>query len=434
MKNFGLIYKYELKKIIKRKLFIILSAIIVLATIIINLDTIFEYSVGSSGADLTIEDKYGRTVTDYDAFLNGIEIRWVDDAGEVVEEKVSPLTYIKMQKEFARRWTGQKLDDETLESMRLFIKQYDYTDSDGVSYGHTFQNYNWVYQLVYRMGLNPTNDAVNEQFIKDHMEVSWLELFENEQLMEQEIEYWNNHDRVQFPLTISYMPAYNEIVHKTQWINVIFVLFVMVVLCDVCSADRSKRVRQLIQTTDKGMGKAIIAKLCAGVSITIITGFVLYLITMLIQFSLLGADGFNAPVQLIKGLIWSRLSLTCGEAMLILCGTSILIAIVVVAITMLLSELFQNSIAAISVPSMLLLFSLLFSKSIFHPNREIAQLWQYFPLQRVGVDMLNDERLILIGKQLVAAIPFGTIIYLCIAIVSLTVCAGIAYIRRVDWR
>lgn len=434
MKNFGLIYKYELKKIIKRKLFIILSAVIIVATILINLTTIIEYSVGSSGADLTVEDKYGRTVADYDAFFNGIDIRWVDDSGEVVEERVSPLKYIQMQKEFAMRWTGQKLDDETLESMRLFIEQHDYTDNDGVSYGHTFQNYSWVYRLVYRMGLNPMSEATNEQSIKDNMEVSWLHLFESEQLTEQEIEYWSNHDRVQFPLTISYMPAYNEIVHKAQWVNVILLFFVLIVLCDVCSFDRSKRVRQLVQTTDKGMSKAIVAKLCAGVSVTIITAFILYLITMSIQFWLLGADGFNAPAQFINGLLLSRLALTSGEAMLILCGISILVSVMMAAITMLLSELFQNSIAAISVPSMLLVFSILFSKSIFHPNREIAQLWQYFPIQRVNFDMLNDERLVPIGKHLVAAIPFSTGIYLCIAIVSLVLCAGMAYIRRVDRR
>lgn len=434
MKNFGLIYQYELKKIVKRKLFIILFAVIVVITILINLMTIFDYSVGCYGANLTVEDEYGRTVDDYDAFFNGIEIRWVNDAGVVVEEKVSPLKYIKMQKEFARRWSGQKLDDKTLESMKLFIEQHDYIDNTGKSYGYTFQNYRWVYQLVYRMGLNPTSESTNEQFIKDNMEVSWLTLFENEQLTEQEIEYWSNHDRVQFPLTISYMPAYSEIVHKAEWINIILLFFVLIVLCDVCSSDRSKRVRQLIQTTDKGMGKAIIARLCAGVSVPIFTGFTLYLITILIQFLLLGADGFNSPAQLINGLIWSRLALTSGEAMLILCGTSILVSVMLAAITMLLSELFQNSIAAISVPSMLLLLSVLFSKSIFHPDREMAQLWQYFPLQRVNFDMLNDERLISIGKRLVAAIPFGTSIYICIAIVSLLLCAGMAYIRRVDRR
>lgn len=48
------------------------------------------------------------------------------------------------------------------------------------------------------------------------------------------------------------MPAYSEIVQKAEWINIILLFFVLIVLCDVCSSDRSKRVRQLIQTTDKG--------------------------------------------------------------------------------------------------------------------------------------------------------------------------------------
>lgn len=97
-------------------------------------------------------------------------------------------------------------------------------------------------------------------------------------------------------------------------------------------------------------------------------------------------------------------------------------------------QFFIIAVWLVLVPSMLLVLSILFSKSIFYPNREIAQLWQYFPSQRVDVDMLNDERLILIGKRIVASIPFGTTIYFCISIITLVLCAGIAYMRRVDRR
>ena len=51
MKNFGLIFQYEIKKITHRKLWLIAFAAILLFTILLNLYTIFDYSVGWSGLE-----------------------------------------------------------------------------------------------------------------------------------------------------------------------------------------------------------------------------------------------------------------------------------------------------------------------------------------------------------------------------------------------
>ena len=40
-------------------------------------------------------------VIDKSAFFNGIPIYYVNDSDELVEEKVSPLKYIQMQRQFA---------------------------------------------------------------------------------------------------------------------------------------------------------------------------------------------------------------------------------------------------------------------------------------------------------------------------------------------
>lgn len=432
MKNFGLIYHYEIKKIAKGKLFKILFALILVLTLMINLYTIIDYSVGKNGADQTVKNKYGLEETDYSALFKGIDIRYVDDFGEIVEEKVDPLKYIRMQRSFAMKWSGKPLDDAAITSMKQFFEKYDYVDETRTSYGHSFQNINWIFRMIARMGLNPTAERTNAQTIKEWMDGQWLSLYEDEQLSAEEIAFWNEHEAVTHPLTISYMPAYRQIISYSQWIHVLLLFFIIVVLCDTCCADRIRKTRRLVQTTDKGAGKLIVARLCAGVTVAIVTGIVLYAVTIGIQFAILGADGFDSPVQLIDGLVWSRLHLSSGEAMLLMCATSILLTVMMAAVTMLFSELFQSPVAALAVPSVFLICTLLFNKSFFNEDRVAAQLWQYFPLQRVRVEMLFDERLIPFGKGYARAIPFSIGVYLCVAVIALLLCGGISYFRRFD--
>ena len=106
MKNFGLIFQYEIKKITHRKLWLIAFAAILLFTILLNLYTIFDFSVGWSGAQVLKANKNNDgLVIDKSAFFNGIPIYYVNDSDELVEEKVSPLKYIQMQRQFAMEWS-----------------------------------------------------------------------------------------------------------------------------------------------------------------------------------------------------------------------------------------------------------------------------------------------------------------------------------------
>lgn len=436
MKNFGLIYRYEIKKIAKRKLSIVFFFIILVITLLFNLNSLFEYTVGHRGEHLTIPNEYGThgSRTDYGAFFRGIEIRYVDDLGNVVKKVVGPFQYLKMKREYAMKWSGKTLDDALINDMKDFVEKYNETDEYGWSNGWSFQNYYWVYQMVRCSGLNPISDYTTQQTVQEEMEKQWEILYEYEQLTPEELKYWNNHEKVEFPLTIAYLPAYQEIINKARWIHILLVFFVIFVLCDTCSVDQSKRVRQIVQTTSKGMGNTIVARLCAGITVGIGAGLILYLLTIIIQFIIFGTDGFHSPIQLIFGLVWSRLTVSCGEAVLIVCGTSLLLIAVVAACTMLCSELFQNAIAAMAIPSIFLVFTLLMDVGFFSGNRLMGQLWWYFPLQRINLNLLYDERLVLFLGKYVETIPFSWGIYFSIFLIALLLCGGVTYMRRVDRR
>ncbi len=434
MKNFGLIYQYEMKKIIGRKHCMAAFLLLLVMTLLINFYSVVEFSVGHRGESLVKINEYGRETLDYGALLHGIPIRYVDGNGQVVEEKVGPFQYLRMKREFAMEWSEAPLDNELIREMQEFIKKYDYTDEAGRSYGWSFQNYYWVYKTIVQFGLNPEAEGFSEEQIRDEMEKSWEEHSEAAALTEKERTYWSEHARVEYPLKIAYLPAYQQMIENARWIHILLTFYVIFILCDSCSLERTRKLRQMVLATQKGTRKAVGARLCAGMTVAMFSAIVLYVLSSVIQFGLFGTDRFHTPVQQIDGLHWSRLIISAGEAMFLVYGTNLLLIVMMGAITMLLSELFQNAIVAITIPVGSLIYSLLFERPMFYEDRLLAQVWRYFPLQRIDMDLLYDERFVSIGKHLFTAIPFSTGIYLIVILAALALCAGIAFVNRRDRR
>lgn len=432
MKNFGLIFQYEIKKITHRKLWLIAFAAILLFTILLNLYTIFDFSVGWSGAQVLKANKNNDgLVIDKSAFFNGIPIYYVNDSDELVEEKVSPLKYIQMQRQFAMEWSGKPIDNETIREMQAFIDEYDFVGEKNYSYGWSIQNYYWVYRTINYMGLNPRYENMSEENIKANIELQRDSTNDGEQLTKEEKEYWSNHTKLEYPLKMAYTCAYKEIIDKVHWINLVLLLYVIVVLCDACTVDRTRRLSSIIRSTQKGTRKAIVARLCAGMTVTIVSALVLYGFTAIFQFGLFGVDGFHTLIQQIGGYQWSSLMISAGQAVLLVYLMSIILCVMTGAITMLLSELLQNSIGAILLPCVFLLYSLLFDKSIFHRNRQFSQLWQYFPIQRIP-EILYDGRMVSVGNKMFEAVPLSLTIYFSLSVLALTLCAIIAFLRKCD--
>ena len=431
MKNFWVIYYYECKKIFDRRQTVVVFWLILIATILLNLNSILIYSVGSEGEELPwnyVNENGPQKSSGRSAFLNGVEIRWIDEDGAVVTEKVNPLAYIRLQQEFARQWSGKKLDEETIQYLHDFVEKYewDWETHDNYRIAWSYQNINWVWRTISNLGNNPGYEFLTGAMIQDRIEqVEVNLLYDYEQLTDEEQEFWQKHEKISFPLTMAYTPAYRQLLQNASWIHILLVAFVIFALCESFSLERRWRTRPLVQVTAKGQGAAVLARLLAGASVSAGAGVILHGVSAVIQFALFGTDGlngWNAPIQQIGDYVWSRLAVTAGEAVLLMFGTSILILVFIGAFTMLLSEVFQNGNVPMWVQYGFLLFSLLFDYGIFHRNRTLSQLWQYFPLQRVNYTLLYDERLVSVGGHLFTAIPFSTLVYCGFTFLALALC------------
>ena len=433
MGNFFLIYRYEILKVTKKKIVRMFFAIIFILNLLINLHSIIDYSVGSMGTDMDVPNKYGRQISYMKAFMKGdVILRYVDDKGMVIVEEVGPLEYIRRVREYAMKWSGIPLDDRTINEMRDFLDQYDYQDETGYSYGWSFQNYYWVYKSIFFTGLNPEGSNVSEDLIRSNMEENWRNVYDAEQLTEEERAFWDACPRLAFPLKMAYLPAYYNLITSAEKTHIMLLFFVIISLCGCFSSDRENGLRQITQAAPKAVHKAAIARLCAGETIIMAAGLILYLTSFMVQFTLFGTDGFHTPLQQVMGMSWSKLMITAGQGVLILCGCSLLICLSIGAVTMLLSQLSQSSVATLALTGVFLLLTLLYEYQIFYEDRQLSQLIRYLPIQRIAPDFLYDERLVSLAGRLVPAIPLTLGIYPGIMILALSLCIASSVRGRLD--
>lgn len=400
--------RYELKKLLSRKITIVLYVLVFLVTLLLNFHSLLLYSEP--------------------------QVRWVDADGQIVTKTVNPLEYIQIQRQFAETWSGKKLDDETIQALQAFLAEYDSETDDGYHIGYSYQNYYWVFASITAIGLNPGSPHTTEAAIQQELDASRLTALENLQLTEEEHAFWENHASIDLPLTIAYTPAYQQLLENVHWIHIMLVFFVIIALSESFSLDRRLQTRPILQATPKGPHWAIFARLLAGEAVAVASALVLYLTSALIQFGLFGTDGWSAPIQQIRGYQWSSLLLSAGPAVLLMCGTSILILLLIGALTMCLSQLFQNGIVPLAVQAGLLFAAQLFDVQLFHINRTLSQIWQYFPMQRVSQAMLYDERLVSVAGHLVTAIPLSLLLYTALTMLFWVLCGGHTQLCRMDRR
>ncbi len=112
---------------------------------------------------------------------------------------------------------------------------------------------------------------------------------------------------------MAYTCAYKEIIDKSHWINLVLLLYVIVVLCDTCTVDRTRRLSPIIRSTQKGTRKVVIARLCAGMTVTIVSALVLYGFTAIFQVWLIRSRRFShtdsanrrIPMEFTDDFCWS---------------------------------------------------------------------------------------------------------------------------------
>ncbi len=381
MHNLGTLYRYELKKLLQRKI------------VLISLPLLFLFIL----------------FTLLSALMGNFYVN-----GEVY---ASHGELYFQNRDYERALTGRKIDQALLEEMVQSYRRVEAassiygdgslpTDAERIELNELYYTYAAPYKTVYNFARNATtltSDDIyttwqvdEENFYERHL-AKVRQYWEEYRLTKEEISFLEEQEKaLEKPFTFACISGFRILFDSLYSIGFFLLFFTMITLSGLFPAEHSLRTDQLILSAREGKGTLYFAKLLAGISFSAGTTLFALILSFAAAFGIYGTDGFHAAIQLLYPF-YSR-PLTAGWAVLIGYGIMILTVILVSLCVMLLSELFKNSTATLAVTSGLLILGMILE--IPDQYRLLAQAWSYLPNCFLAVwNIFNDRPVSLFGQH-----------------------------------
>lgn len=304
MKNLGTLYRYELKKIWKRKLTWIVP--LALAALMVY--------VAIAGFSSEVKDRQ--------QFL----------------------------RDGALRMDGQIMNEAFFSAMRKTLSEAGKIGDhlDDAYYYAVNPDYYYPYYMAIELNIDPkaatAADFYNAR--RSLVEEKWAA----QKLTEKEIAYWSAQEmQVQQPFTFrSTQDGLSDCLTVIYGISTIIPVVIAMCLCGVFSEERRTRTDQMIYSSKQGKGTICVVKLLAGITAALCAAILVIGAVCVTYAALKGWNSFDAAIQ-IKYLD-SSLPITLGQALFIMFGLLLLYGLLCGGVTMLVSVLTGNTIAALAAP------------------------------------------------------------------------------------
>lgn len=394
MKNFGTLYRYELKKLLLRKLSWV--AVMLLAVFC-------AYSVFSRGPATTM----GGTLPVIDE--NGNET----GEGRYISGEEIYATYLKS----AGILDGRVMDDELFQEMLENLPNLDGLELD-VYFWTEDATYLSVYSMVNGLFANPRS-VTAEEFYAVQWEQTQLYLnnygVEREGLSEGEKEYWTEQAaKIEKPFI--YQDPWRGTTYLTDFFYVLLGLLPVaaaVCVCTVFSEDRRTRMDALVFSTQESRLPLYLAKVLTGITTAALAGVVIVGTTVAAHLAVWGAKGFDACIQMY--MIALPRAITVGQMLLIMSVLLVLYTVLCGGITMLIAAITRSSIAALAVPVLLV--------QILDRFRSVPYGWAaYLPDNLISLNGMWNVKLVNIFGVYLNNFQFGPLLYLAITMLLLALC------------
>ena len=413
---FGTLYRYELKKILTRPYVLLLLVLMVGVTLFLNVKPLLAQE----------------------------EVAYAEEDGTLVFDTVSRYEAIQLERRFSQEDAGCLLDNEAALEMRELNLSYQESA--------TVPTFILLNRFLVQDGIaityfNPLWDGTDQMADLTYKAIAYTqeEEYQNQRLTQEEINYWKEERaEIDTPYTLGYAKGYSGILRLAYWLNLMVLPFVFVCLCGSFSDDYVYKTWPILTSSKNGRKSLALARLAAGETLAGGTILLLFAITAAIQFGVHGVQGAGVPIQLLEvenllpgyadaKLCASSRVMTAGQGVLATVGMSLLILLFAGALAMLLSKVFRRAIPALALPLGLLLGSLLFAPLSFYVyNRVLAQIWSYFPIQRLSQEFLLDERLISLGSIQLESILASYWLYGLLTVFALALCFWLYHIHTVE--
>ena len=360
MKNFRTLVRYELKKILDRKMTWIAFGLVFL---IMVANVVIEVTV--------TRDIKGVQATQYEAEQQDKENqkpiigRTVDDA--LLEEMFTAMA------------TDENAFKVYTDLYNVIVR--DVCDAEALSAG-TVEGAKAVLgigeaeELIYAARKMRIESAMEEQYLTEKEKDYWREVLENEDSVPWTYEYYVG------PYS-AWAMAYTAIV--------MIAIMLAVCLANLFADEHQKKTDQLVLCSRNGRKMLYWAKLTAGMVFTMVSTGIILLVSAIPQLIVFGAEGLFAPIQL--NVPSSMVQMTFGEAILYSYVVTIIAALLYTSLVLCCSELFRNStVAVVAIIGVLVLLPMMIM--VPYEYRVLGQLFDLNPINVVAIWGFLDYRLV----------------------------------------
>ena len=381
MNNFGTLYKYEIKKIVCKKLFVVMCVLLLVLIALTPFSNLFG--------------------THYE---NG-------------EPVGSSLDIYKIEQSRKMALSGRTIDNELLkETVEAYSKVPDelrYTLTP--EYREYAIGYNEIFSFI-RMSTGMDFKAIKawepdeEELYKSRKE-TLNRYFEESFITDAELKFWKEkNDKIDGPFTYTYHDAYEILIDSFQTVSVIVMAFIAIVLSGLFPNEKVLKTDQLILSNVLGRKSTFAAKLLAGITVSLGCSLILSALLFAECLGYYGTQGFEFPFIMVFSASAIDISVgqACVIAYLVLQAAVLLWAIIV----MVMSEFLKNGIATLAISMVLIIGGGMISFPA--SMRVVGQIWDWLPTNYPAIWNMFDERTLPIAGKCLISWKVVPIIYLLI--------------------
>ncbi len=381
MRQFGALFFYEMKKIMKRKnTWITLGILLVI------------YLVLTGGRT------FGSTYVE----------------GEFLETHKEGFA---IDRKNGEKLSGRKLDDTLFEEMK---KAYTGMEDRELKYMLTeeYQSkvrpYSIVYDMVRYSDVNPF--TVTEKQFYNAREAAVKKSWEQYELTKKEKAYWQEkEDKLAKPFTYQYAEGYSDLISMNGIYMVCLWVSFLIAICmsSVFTEEHGRKTDQLILCSRLGRKEIYFAKILAGSLFSLLVTVFFLGIELAGVFTTYGSEGFSSMLQLFYSVY--SYPLTEGQVFFIMTGILLLATILTGIFTMVLSEMTKSNIGSMATVVVLLFLARLVP--IPFTWRFLSQIWNFFPVNMLKLDAgFTDVRLVSLFGLKLTSWQFVPVLYVFLAV------------------
>lgn len=362
------LYKFELRKIINRKILWITGGILLMGLLL----------WGLASAVLPQSREYS-TVS-----LSGLEMN-------------------RAEREAAEQIAGRKIEQKLLDEMQPAYEEF-IVDGDYKKALPYLDIYNFIGTVL---GTNASAEILNcdsdtfYAMLNTQLEANALagreeNISYNEQLFYQ-----------------GYFDGWRQMASMMKVLACMEIMFIAICLSTVFTVEHTRKTDQVILCSRFGKKRLYFAKLMAGLTVGIAFTLILSLLMFGIIAFLYGFDGYNTILQFV---LMRPFNLTLGQAVMILIGLSFAGAILVSVFTMALSELTKNSVGTIGIIAGILILTM-FIMEMPANLKILSEIWYMLPSNLVSLNGAFRYSMFLLGERAMLSYQIAPIVYFAMAII-----------------